>query len=370
MMFLSVAITPTNTKPAPSLFVLVIASTSLIVSNAVVNTALVYIPYLWFTRHATAQNFVKNQEDIETYSITLQTRKNGETVVAQSFTSSNYQTVITETLSYAQKIQPSPDIKTKSSKHFFPKAKNKKVVLLQPCLTLKDDQTRYNLKKFQIILPKQPEDVASYWKKIERRLIDSFRLPRIKNRKSPLRYVLLGTTLITLSGLIGPFSLIPTALIALPLFTHRYASVQDFVEYQQDIESYAVIVKIKRHVKTIKGKLFSGPDYHKVMTDALTYAHKEQAPGQRIVMKPRITLVREEKPSNLRNIVKTVLPKSPAKAARYWRRLAQSLANCFVIPNETTTGNITYLNRMAYFGVEGVVLATATPYVAAVPFLL
>jgi hypothetical protein len=368
---LMAAYVPTTTKPIfPSLAVAVIVSAQFLTSVSVGYSAFTYIPYLIVTRHRSAQNFVKHQTDIQSYELVVETRKSGETLVAQSFNGPDYRTVINDTLAYLH-TQVHAFAPPTHRARFSVQLKNETLILLQPRITLAKDETVYELRRLPVIFPTDPQQATRSWKKLEKNLIDRFTLPRIKSYGSPLPYVLFGTTLLILPEFLGLLTLIPAAIIGIPLFLKQqfhYSSAQHFVNRQEDIESYSVTVKIKRHVKTIKEQAFSGPDYQTVMNDALLYAYAEQTTGLRTVFKPSITLVDDEQVYPLRNIVKKTLPKKPSHIARYWRRLASSLTDRFVIPADDSA-NLTNMNRIAYFGLESGAWMLS-PYVAVLPFLL
>jgi hypothetical protein len=347
---------PTETKPAPSMPVFVFSATSIIVGGAVFYTALGYIPYLLLSRHDAAKNFVKHQDDISSYSIAIESRKKGETSLIQYITGSNYQQVISDTLTYLQ-TEPSFPEKFASAEKLF----------ITPYITLYDEKTTQKLLRISIVSPKNRGRTLDY-KKIKKTLIARFKIPRIKTYTSPIRYMVGGITLTALSSLFGYFALIPTALISLPLFFKTPRSAHAFVDRQEDIASYSVTVKIKRHVKTIKEQTFVGTDHTTVMNEALLYAHTEQTTGLRSVFKPSITLVDDGENYPLRKIVKKTLPKKPTQLAHYWRRLAHALSEQFIIPNDDSA-NITHLNRIAYFGLESGAWMLS-PYVAVLPFLL
>ena len=352
---------PTKTRPVFSLPGLVFGATSIIVSGAVGFTALGYIPFLWLSRHDNARNFVKHQDAISSYSITIDLRKKGEISPLCCFTGSDYKKVINDTLTYLQTEPTFPKKLAAAEK-----------LSITTCITLTNEKTTQELLRISIPDSRNSARALDY-KRIESTLIDRFKIPRIKNYASPIGYVVTGMTITAAaataaSSLLGFFALIPTAIIGIPLFFKHYSSAHKFVDRQEDIASYSVTVKIKRHVKTIKEQTFVGPDYQTVMNDALLYAHAEQTAGLRTVFKPSITLVDDEKVYPLRNIVKKTLPKKPTHLARYWRRLATSLSDRFVIPNDDSA-NITNVNRIAYFGLESGAWMLS-PYVAVLPFLL
>ncbi len=348
---------PTETT-APSLPIFVFGVTSIVVSGAIGFTALGYIPFLWLSRHDDARNFVKHQDDISSYSIAIESRKKEETLLVHCFTASTYQQVINDALIYLQTDPSFPKKFTKAERLF-----------ITPCITLADEKKTQELLSISIQSSKYSTCTLDY-KRLKASLIYRFKIPRIKTYASPLPYIVLGSTL-TLTGFLGFFTFIPAAIISIPLFLKRqfhYSSAQNFVNKQEDIAYYLVTVKIKRHVKTIKEQTFVGPDCQMVMNDALLYAHAEQTAGLRIVFKPSITLVDDEQIYPLRNIVKKTLPKKPTHLAHYWRRLANSLSDRFIIPNNDSA-NITNVNRIAYFGLESGAWMLS-PYVAALPFLL
>ncbi len=322
------------------------------------------------SRHDAAQNFVKYQYDISSYTIALEVLDNGNMSLLKSFTETDYKKVITDTLAHLQTEEFLSTKLTRTEKLY-----------LTPCITLVDEETTRTLRRILIAdykkmrtthrIPVTTQDnqkLALNYKRIERSLIDRLRIPRIKTYASPMRYVVGGLTAFMLPGLLGYFALIPAAIVSIPLFFTNYSSAHKFVDRQEDIASYSITVKIKRHVKTIKEQTFIGPDYQTVMNDALLYAHAEQTTGLRTVFKPSITLVDDEQVYPLRNIVKKTLPKKQTHLARYWRRLANSLSNSFVIPNDKSA-NITNANRIAYFGLESGAWLLS-PYVAVLPFLL
>ena len=62
-------------------------------------------------------------------------------------------------------------------------------------------------------------------------------------------------------------------------FLTRHSCAEKFVEYQEDIETYTIKVKIKQRRKVLFEKVFEGPDYQSVIHDALAYAQSHQAPS-------------------------------------------------------------------------------------------
>ncbi len=348
---------PTETRPFPSLPVFVFSLASYIAYSAIGYTTVGYIPFLLLSRHDIARNFVKHQDDISSYSIAIDLRKKEEMSPICCFTGSDYKKVINDTLTYLQTNPTFPKKLAAAEK-----------LSITPCITLANKETTQKL--LRISIRRQKNSIPLDYERLKASLIYRFKIPRIKTYASPLPYVALGATL-TLTGFLGFFTFIPAAIISIPLFLKQqfhYSSAQNFVNRQEDIASYLVTVKIKRHVKTIKEQTFVGPDYQMVMNDALLYAHAEQTTSLRTVFKPSIILVDDEQVYPLRNIVKKTLPKNPTHLARYWRRLAHSLSNRFVILNDDS-GNITNINRIAYFGLESGAWMLS-PYVAILPFLL
>ncbi len=348
---------PTETRPAPSLPVFVFGVTSAFVYSAITYTALGYIPFLLLSRHNDARNFIKHQDDISSYSIAIESRKKGETSFIHYVTAFTYRQVITDALTYLQTNPSFPEKLAKTERLF-----------ITPYITLVDEKTTQKLLRISIPSPKNSARILDY-KKLKKTLIHRFKIPRIKTYASPVGRLIVGFTYVAYMawlGLSSYFTLIPVVMI--PLLFKNYSSAHAFVDRQEDIASYSVTVKIKRHVKTIKEQTFVGTDYQMVMDNALLYAHAEQTAGLRTVFKPSITLVDDEEVYPLRNIVKKTLPKKPIQLARYWRRLAHSLSNRFIIPNDDSA-NITNVNRIAYFGLESGAWMLS-PYVAVLPFLL
>jgi hypothetical protein len=355
---LTVICVPTEVRPIPSMPAFVFSAASIIAGSAVFCTVFGYIPFLLLTRHDNARNFVKHQDDITSYSIALEVRKKGETSLIHYFTGSDYRQVISDTLTYLQTDPSFPE-----------KFAQAETLSLTPCITLADEKTTQKLLRISISSRKNSAHTLDV-ERLRNSLIYRFKIPSIKTHQNPLPYVALGTTL-TLSGFLGFFTLIPAAIIGIPLFLQQkfhYSSAQNFVNRQEDIASYSITVKIKRHVKTIKEQTFTGTDYQTVMDDALLYAHNEQIAGLRSVFKPTITLVDEGETYPLRKIVKKTLPKNATQQAHYWRRLAHALAKRFVIP-ANDNANSTNINRIAYCGLESGAWMLS-PYVAVLPFLL
>jgi hypothetical protein len=106
------------------------------------------IPFLAFSYHSSAKNFVEQPEDIESYSVTVKVRRLCKTIKEQSFTNPDPKLVIAQAIQYAQQEQ------TADSKVFF-----------EPTIKLVDFEKIYSLRR--VTKAKVSKNIAThdlYWK--------------------------------------------------------------------------------------------------------------------------------------------------------------------------------------------------------------
>ena len=286
--------TPTETKPIASI---------IIYTGTVFLATVLYIPYVLFTRHSSARNFVEKQEDIEFYSVTLETKtRTRKTISTEAFSCSDYQTVINNAVRHAQAYVHTPGLKIIITPRIKLLRKNK---LYSLCPLIKS--TSLNADAFSVSLEKD--------------LTEQFFVPtEIKNQ--------------------GPITLCSLR-----------RSVENVANKQADIMSYTITIKIKKHSVVLKEKTFTDSNYVLVITRALEYAQDEQKPALGIVFEPSIKLIKCQENVSLPRIVKASFPKN-------WSSLEKTLSRRFIIPIQPA---MTYKKRLA---ISSAAFATAllTPW--------
>ncbi len=299
--------------------------------------ALFYVPYVLFTRHNTVENFVKKQEDIQSYSMTIKLdQPNSKQPLKQSFTETDYKTVIKKSLEWA-KAHHTPSFKA----------------IFKPSIKLKEDEKNYTLRSVKrSTIPGYSTKNPAFWKNLKKLLTARFELPTSENITHATKIkqgILSGFIWTAVSVLFGiPF--IPVATLSLPFLVLSYhASAKNFIENPEDIESYAVTVKIRQHGKTTKEQSFTSPDPKLVIAQALEYAKQEQVTDSRVFFEPSIKLVDCEKIYSLRRITKAKLPKDTAAQDLSWNKLETALVNRLIVPTEIVTST-PYQGRLAFFG--------------------
>ncbi len=141
-----------NILPAVALFC------ALIASPPCTGISMASLPYPFNTWHANAKTYVKRQEDIQSYSLTVKIKRRTKTIKEQSFTAFNYKKIIDKAVRYAQKEQ-TPGLKT----------------IFKPSIRLVKSWDRYPLGNVvQKSLPANPAEQAEYWKEVEQAITDSF----------------------------------------------------------------------------------------------------------------------------------------------------------------------------------------------------
>lgn len=299
--------------------------------------ALVFVPYTLATRHYNAENFVKEQKAIESYSIIIQTQQPyGKSPSEQSFTNSDYKAVVKEALTWA-KQHDVPHLKT----------------IFKPSIKLVHDEKIYTLRSIKKYdFPKYSPKKLAHWKKLKRLLIARFKLPTSENQTHGTKIkqgILSGFIWTAVSVLIGvPF--IPVATLSIPFLALSYhASAKNFVEKPEDIDLYSLTLKIRSQCKTVHQQHFINPDPLTVITQAVKYAKNTPNLYDRIFFEPHIQLINSEKTYDLRRITKAKLPNNPLSQEMYWHKLEDALANRLIIPT-TVVSSTPYQGRLTYFG--------------------
>ncbi len=330
---LLVASVPTETKPFSFSYSLNSYGVAAVIA---VPLTLVLIPYIFFTRHAAAENFVEKQEDIEFYSITVKTRQpNTKILIEQSFTEPDYKTVINKSLDWA-KAYATPSITT----------------IFIPSLKLIADEKTYTfspIKKCKV--PGYSMKKSAHWKPLKRKLTAHFKLPTTcRNTIHATRIregVISGFAWVFVSALTGiPF--ISTAALSIPFLCLSYhSSAKNFVEDAEDIELYGIVVKVRQQCKTVQKQSFTGTDPKVVIVQAMEYAQQKQTPGHGISFEPNIKLVDSEKTYALRKVAQPRLPKDTIGHALYWHKLESKLADRLIVPTKTVL-SVPYQGRLMY----------------------
>ena len=150
--------------------------------------------------------------------------------------------------------------------------------------------------------------------------------------------------------LMGALIIIPVICFSIIYFPYkfltRHSSVDTFVEFQEDIESYTITLKIRQRRKLISERLFTGSDYQAIVHEALTYAQSQQSPrAAKRTFKERfiqpapvvkvasfsqsIKLFDDETIYNLATEkIRLVTPTKPAEITQ-WKRLEKTLTKRF-----------------------------------------
>ncbi len=318
---------PTETKP--SLIALFI--TALVAIPA----AAIYIPYALLTRHSYAENFVTKQEDIESYSIAVETTKNKEKI-ENIFSGSDYSAVIDDVLTWVE------DNQTPRSK-----------VILRPSIKLIENEKIYEMRIItRSTLPKKPHLLKKYFEALEKALKKRFELPGIDSNltSKDQAAITIANGFLQSPGNVTPNISVPLALASLPTtLCTRYSSAKNFVRRSEDIESYFISVKIKHDNKIILEKILEGSDPQTTISQAIEYAKKEHAIDRTITFESRIQLLTNEKIYALKKITAPTLPKNNLRIPLYWKKLVIALNERFFVPEKTAT-NTTYTTNLAYFG--------------------
>ena len=340
---------PTETRPTNfprALLPLVIWSshqkTWIIQPNAfaamiVAPLALFFIPYVLFTRHNAIENFVKKQEDIESYSMTIKLNQpKSNQLLEQSFTDADYKTVIKKSLDW-----------TKA--HNFSRLR----ATFKPSIKLLHDEKIYPLRSVK------RSTVAGYstqgpvfWKKSKRILTERFELPWAENitHATKIKQGILGGFIWTAVSVLTNIPFIPIATLSIPFLVLSYhSSAKNFVENPEDIERYSVTVKIRHLCKTIKEQSFTNTDPNLLIANALEYAKQEQTVDSKVFFEPRIKLIDHEKIYSLRRITKAKLAKDSATQDLSWQKMKSKLVERLIIPTEIVTST-PYQGRLAFFG--------------------
>lgn len=122
-----------------------------------------------------------------------------------------------------------------------------------------------------------------------------------------------------------------------------------YVESQEEIESYTVTVKIKKHLKTIEEETFTASDYDDVIERAIEFAQKEQKENYSLVFKPSITVAQKKRPYSrtysLDVIRKPSLPSRLDRQKEYWQRLERALARTFIVPEKVLAPQQTHVTH-------------------------
>jgi hypothetical protein len=338
---------PAETKPYSLSYSYSLRSYGIALVTAV-PLALVFIPYVFFTRHNAAENFVKKQEDIESYSITIKTKQPHTTTLREeSFTEPDYKTVINKALDWA---------KTHTTSH-------SKIDFI-PSLKLIADEKTYTLSSVnKCSLAGYSTKKTAHWKLLKRKLTARFKLPTCANNTIHATRIREGiisgfiwTTIAALTGI--PF--ISVAALSIPFFIiSSHSSAKNFVEMAEDIESYAITVKVRHLCKTIKEQSFTSPDTKLVITQALLYAQQAQTAGCGIFFEPSIKLVDSEKIYSLRRVTQQILPKDTVLHALYWHKIESKLADRLIVPTRTVIST-PYQGKITFF-IAALMVWIATP---------
>ncbi len=326
-------------NPTPHPYSWLLFNTHTIAAIIVAPVVLFYVPYVFFTRHKKVENFVKKQKDIESYSIAIKLNQpKSNQLLEQSFTETDYKIVINKALDW-----------TKA--HTFPGLR----ATFKPSIKLLHSEKIYPLRSVKrgIASGYSPKNKkTAFWEKSKRILIKRFELPTSENITHATKIeqgILSGFIWTAVSVFFGiPF--IPIATLSLPFLALSYhSSAKNFIEQPEDIESYAVTVKIRHQCETIQEQMFTSPDPKLVITQALHYAQQEQTADFRVFFEPTIKLVDYEKTYSLRRITKAKLPKDTATHDLYWKKIESKLTDRLIVPTEIVTST-PYQGRLAFFG--------------------
>ncbi len=132
------------------------------------------LPYPFNTWHANAKTYAQQQEDIQSYSLTVKIKRRTKTIKEQNFTAFDYKKVIAKAVRFAQKEQ------TAGLKAIF-----------KPSIRLVKSWDIYPLGNVvQKTVPINPTEKADYWKQVEETLTDSFYVSLQASTLSPTKKVL------------------------------------------------------------------------------------------------------------------------------------------------------------------------------------
>ncbi len=138
----------------PALFLVLFTA----LPSTMVSISFASLPHPFNSWHANAKTYVKRQEDIQSYSLTVKIKRRTKTVKEQSFTAFDYKKVIAKALVYAQKEQ------TAGLK-----------VVFKPSIRLVNNWDMYPLGNvIQKKVPINPEKRSDYWKQVEETITRSF----------------------------------------------------------------------------------------------------------------------------------------------------------------------------------------------------
>ena len=299
--------------------------------------ALFYVPYVLFTRHNAAENFVKKQEDIESYSIAIKLNQpKSKQPLKQSFTETDYKTVIKKSLDWAKAH------KTRGFRAIF-----------KPSIKLLKDEKFYTLRSVKkSAIPGYSSKNPAFWKNLNKHLTARFELPTSENitHATKIKQGILSGFIWTAVSVLTGIPFIPLATISIPFLALSYhSSAKNFVENPEDIESYAITVKIRQQCKTIKEQNFTNANPNLLIANALMYAKQEQTTNCRVFFEPTIKLVDFEKIYSLRRVTKAKLPKDTATQDLSWQKIESKLTDRLIVPTETITST-PYQGRLAFFG--------------------
>jgi hypothetical protein len=298
---------------------------------------LFYIPYAFLTRHKATENFVKNQKDIESYSITVQLNQpHSNQLLEESFAAPDYTTVIKKALDWTKL-------------HNFPGLK----AIFKPNIKLWHDEKIYQLRPVKrSALPGYSTKSSVFWKNSKRLLTARFKLPTSTNITHGIKIkqgILSGFVWTAVSVLVGiPF--IPFATLSLPFLALSYhSSAKNFVEKPEDIELYSITVKTRYQRRTVQEQHFINTAPDVIIKQAVACVQQPQPLHDRIFFEPHIKLVNSHKTYALRRITKARLPQDPITHTTYWETLEHKLADRLIIPNTVVTSS-TYQEKLAFFG--------------------
>lgn len=116
------------------------------------------LPYPFNTWHANAKTYVQQQEEIQSYHLTVKIKQRTKTIKEQSFTAFDYKKVIAKAVHYAQKEQA---IGLK--------------VIFKPSIRLVKSWDMYPLGNVVATsLPASPAEQSAYWQQVEKTITNSF----------------------------------------------------------------------------------------------------------------------------------------------------------------------------------------------------
>jgi|GEM_PF-5016376 len=298
---------------------------------------LFYVPYVLFTRHNAIENFVKKQEDIESYSIAIKVNQpNSDQALEQFFTETDYKIVIKKALDWAKA-------------HRFPGLR----VTFKPSIKLLNNEKMYPLRPVKRgTFPGYSTKKAAFWAKSKQMLTKRFELPTSENitHATKIEQGILSGFIWTAFSVFFGIPFIPAATLSIPFLAFSYhSSAKNFVEQPEDIESYALAVKIRHQCETIQEQTFTSPDPKLVIAQAIQYAQQEQTADSRVFFEPTIKLVDFEKIYSLRRVTKAKVSKNTAAQDLSWQKIESKLTDRLIVPTEIVTST-PYQGRLAFFG--------------------